>query len=633
MFDRIDKKRLSIYLQVILLALAASVIYSAPYLRQLFKTSLLDAFSLTEAQLGNLSTMYAITSIICYIPGGWIADRVAPRILVIIALFASAATYAWWATIPSYEELLIIHGLWGVIGVGVLWAAMFKHIRLLAGGDEQGRMFGTLEGARGLFEAILLTVATFVFGLFATRQLGMINVIIIYTVFAGGLGVIMLFMKGATGRQDDTVSEKIHLADLLLILKQPTIWLLCVILTAVYHIFWATIEFPSFAETGGFAMPLAAATALGATKLWMRPFGGVFAGMLGDRIGNMCRSWRGCSWPASSAASTWRSYRRRRTMIMDALGLSSFPFGLLAYGLRGVFWALLYQCPGATACARHGDRLHFDHGLQLGRLYPAGQRIPANELRNRHRLSIVLCLRRCRSGRRPRRVVAARPHNEYAGQSRWSDVTDVRLCHRRRRLGRLRPCQSIDRRPGYHGAPARSRRFRSQHFHTHADGVVHPDEHVAVQLGLRKRAGTLSRRPANGLPARSRARRLVVDQRHGLRARPSARLRRVAGKWRRRLVLRDLPALFPKGRKLATRRRRLSRRRRPVGYVQWQQDAESALQGVHRSGQGSRVPDHRRLQRLPAGRLRPDAHDRQRWRALFGSARLSFAGLSWTGQT
>jgi len=60
MLERIDKKRLSAYLQVILLALAASVIYSSPYLRQLFKTFLLDAFSLTEMHLGNLSTMYAI---------------------------------------------------------------------------------------------------------------------------------------------------------------------------------------------------------------------------------------------------------------------------------------------------------------------------------------------------------------------------------------------------------------------------------------------------------------------------------------------------------------------------------------------------------------------------------------------
>jgi sugar phosphate permease len=343
MFERIDRKRLNAYLQVILLALAASVIYSAPYLRQLFKTSLLDAFSLTELQLGNLSTMYAICSIVCYLPGGWIADRVAPRILVIIALFSSAATYAWYATIPGYVELLIIHGLWGVIGVGVLWAAMFKHIRLLAGGDEQGRMFGTLEGARGLFEAILLTVATFVFTLFATRKLGMINVIVIYTVFAAGLGILMLFVKSDPGTQTSDAAEKIHLADILLIVRQPSIWLLCIILTAVYHVFWATIEFPSFAETGGFAMPLAAATALGATKLWMRPPGGILAGMVGDRIGNV----HVMEWLFTGAilACLYLALVPATPDLAWTLWIFIFPFGLLAYGLRGVFWALLYECP------------------------------------------------------------------------------------------------------------------------------------------------------------------------------------------------------------------------------------------------------------------------------------------------
>ena len=70
MVARFDKQRLSVYLQVIMLALAASTIYSAPYLRQLFKTSLLDAFNITELQLGNLSSTYAIACIICYLPGG-----------------------------------------------------------------------------------------------------------------------------------------------------------------------------------------------------------------------------------------------------------------------------------------------------------------------------------------------------------------------------------------------------------------------------------------------------------------------------------------------------------------------------------------------------------------------------------
>ena len=70
MIGRKAKQHVVAYMQVVMLALAASVIYSAPYLRQLFKTSLLDAFNLTEVQLGNLSTTYAIVSIICYLPGG-----------------------------------------------------------------------------------------------------------------------------------------------------------------------------------------------------------------------------------------------------------------------------------------------------------------------------------------------------------------------------------------------------------------------------------------------------------------------------------------------------------------------------------------------------------------------------------
>jgi nitrate/nitrite transporter NarK len=203
-------------------------------------------------------------------------------------------------------------------------------------------MFGTLEGARGLFEAILLTVAGFVFTLFATRKLGMINVIIIYAVFATALGVLMLFLKNATGRNNNA-REPIHRADLLLIVKQPTVWLLCVILTAVYHLFWATIEFPSFAETAGFGMPLAAATALGATKLWMRPFGGVLGGMLGDRITNV----RLMLWlfVAGIVCCLYLAVMPTTPALRWTLWVFIFPFGLLVYAARGIFWALLYDCP------------------------------------------------------------------------------------------------------------------------------------------------------------------------------------------------------------------------------------------------------------------------------------------------
>lgn len=341
-----NRERVATYAQVMIIALAASVIYSAPYLRQLFKTSLLEAFSLTEAQLGNLSSTYALSCLICYIPGGWLADRVEARKLLVIALFASAASYAWYATIPSYEELLVIYASWGVIGVGILWAAMFKQVRLLGGGDEQGRLFGSLEGARGLFEAILLTVGSFIFGLFATRELGMINVIVLYTVCSAILGVVLMFWKPKIAAESPADRETIRWSDLLIIVRQPSIWLLCIILSALYHVFWATIEFPSFAETGGFEMTLAAATALGAAKLWMRFPGGILAGVVGDRIGNpLTMIWL---FTLSIVACLYLALMPTTPDWVWTLWVFIFPFALLAYGLRGVFWALLYNCPIPT---------------------------------------------------------------------------------------------------------------------------------------------------------------------------------------------------------------------------------------------------------------------------------------------
>jgi sugar phosphate permease len=335
--------RVIAYLQVIVLALSASVIYSAPYLRQLFKTSLLEAFSLTEIQLANLSSTYAIACIICYIPGGWLADKVAPRKLVIISLFASAGTYVWYASIPGYSSLLIIYGLWGVIGVGLLWSAMLKQVRLLAGAEEQGRLYGTLEGTRGLFEAILLTVATFVFGLFLSRKTGMINVIWLYVGFSALLGFVLMFVKGPGDKDEQGPSSALKFTDFLLIVKEPSVWLMCIIVSAVYHLFWASIEFPSFAETGGFGMPLAAATALGTAKIWMRPFGGILGGMIGDKITNvklMMYLFLGgvatCMFLAlmsTTAENTWM------------LWVFIFPFGMLIYAARGVMWAMLYDCP------------------------------------------------------------------------------------------------------------------------------------------------------------------------------------------------------------------------------------------------------------------------------------------------
>ena len=47
-----NRDRIAAYAQVMILALAASVIYSAPYLRQLFKTSLVRSLLVNRSAAG-----------------------------------------------------------------------------------------------------------------------------------------------------------------------------------------------------------------------------------------------------------------------------------------------------------------------------------------------------------------------------------------------------------------------------------------------------------------------------------------------------------------------------------------------------------------------------------------------------
>lgn len=333
------------YAQVLLLSSAASFIYSAPYLRQLFKSPLMEVFQLSEAQLGNLSSSYGIACVLCYLPGGWLADKVAPRRLVIISLLTSAVTFLWVATIPGYPSLLVIYAAWGVIGILILWSAMLKQVRVIGDADEQGRLFGLLEGSRGLLEAILLTLASLLFSWFAVQAMGMSAVFGLYGVLSAALGLWMLF-----GSQDDGTDAgdptAIKLSDVLRIVREPTVWLMCIMLTAVFHLFWAIIEFPSFGERAGFGMTVAATLAIGTVRVWMRPVGGVLGGIVGDRVSNA----RAVLWLLAVGGLICVFLALMDTGPDSAWILWALvvPFGILVYAVRGLIWAVLQDCPIPT---------------------------------------------------------------------------------------------------------------------------------------------------------------------------------------------------------------------------------------------------------------------------------------------
>ncbi|MEL7048431.1 MAG: MFS transporter, partial [Pseudomonadota bacterium] len=71
------------------LMLAGESIYMLPYLRKSFQTSMEEAYAVNAVELGLINGMFGIIALVCYLPGGWLADRFSARQLLIVSLTAT----------------------------------------------------------------------------------------------------------------------------------------------------------------------------------------------------------------------------------------------------------------------------------------------------------------------------------------------------------------------------------------------------------------------------------------------------------------------------------------------------------------------------------------------------------------
>ena len=95
------------YIQLAIITLAAGAMYPLIYLRQNFEVTILESFGITIAQLGQCYSMLGVIFVATYLPSGWLADRVPPRVLVPFSLLTMALLGVWFSMMPPFEHLLI----------------------------------------------------------------------------------------------------------------------------------------------------------------------------------------------------------------------------------------------------------------------------------------------------------------------------------------------------------------------------------------------------------------------------------------------------------------------------------------------------------------------------------------------
>lgn len=343
------------YVQLMLLVLAAGGIYPLLYLRQVYQTTMLDVLHIDNTQLGYLYSVLGIVFFVSYLPSGWLADRVAPRLLICFSLIGTGALGLWYSTAPSFHALLVIFCCWGLTTGLTFWASVLKRVRMIAAPNEQGRFFGLLDGGRGLVEALLATAALALFaaatGSGRGEAAGLRHVIYMYSFTCIALGAVMTFFKDPAPARAEAENKSADAADanangslwrdLRTLASIPQLWLMAAVVFCGYQIFWATYSFSAYLQQGELHMSVVAAGMVTTAKLWMRPIGGIGGGFLGDRFSNL----RVLIWALFLAVAGLVGLillpALRNVALLGAVVLF---IGLMTYAIRGLYWTLLDYC-------------------------------------------------------------------------------------------------------------------------------------------------------------------------------------------------------------------------------------------------------------------------------------------------
>lgn len=293
-----SQSKTNAYLGILLLGIGGASIYLLPYLRWSYYDALLAASGLNNTQFGITMSVYGVLAMIFYPIGGIVADKLKPKVLLTISLVVCGVLGLWYATFPGYAGQIVIFAGWGIAATLTFWSAMMKATRQLGSSEEQGRLFGLVEGSRGVISTIVSLGALYAFSKMGESLGGLRGIIITMAVLniAAGILIFLFLKEGQREEETTSVGEKktLHLSDIVQVLKKPEIWLISLIIICCYSAYLgSTYLTPYFTNVIGATASFAALLSIMRSYV-LQFLCGPTGGFLADKAGSITRVITGC---------------------------------------------------------------------------------------------------------------------------------------------------------------------------------------------------------------------------------------------------------------------------------------------------------------------------------------------------
>lgn len=296
-----EKKKISRKLFVVLFAIgmAYGATYNPCYIRYLFYDSMQEAMNITNTQMAYLGTVRSIFGLCVLIPGGWVADRIAPKKIVGYSVILNLPLCIVSVLFSEVYWLQIV--IWALFSFScgfAFWPAALKAVRLSASADMQDRAFGTFEGCHGVSAMVGNFLAIWIASWFANQVMGYKAAMLSMGVWSAIGGILMLTLykeddESAAAEKDSSADAKESrdshsnvFADTWECLKNPGVWLSGLVITGVYGIYICQTYFTNY-----FTAVLGVTVTFSAVMANIRQYGlKCVAGPIGGQISGKIKS-------------------------------------------------------------------------------------------------------------------------------------------------------------------------------------------------------------------------------------------------------------------------------------------------------------------------------------------------------
>ena len=279
---------------LVALVIAGEAVFSLPFhIMRFFRPTVLEVFQISNTQIGQVQATYGVIAMLSYFLGGPLADRFEAKNLLALSLIITALGGFYYATIPDMQGLTLLFAFWGGSTILLFWGALIKATRAWGGDQRQGSAFGLLEAGRGLFAAILVSIAIGILSWSVPADLETLSAPerraalqqIIYLYIGGTMLAAVCVLAFVPYSQGDEFPAKRKLqlgSRLKAIFQNKLIWPQMLIVVSAYVAYKGVDNYVLYAVQG-YNLDEVSGAKIGALTGWTRPIAAVIAGYLANR--------------------------------------------------------------------------------------------------------------------------------------------------------------------------------------------------------------------------------------------------------------------------------------------------------------------------------------------------------------